>query len=227
MFISRQITIAGTGELPNLNLRPIEFDDLHSLPSPVNEDVTRFLAPPLAKMVEGLCAADRNMYDKVATDEDMAFWGVYFQERLLAMAGLFSIVSNRNREVKARSFCGVFDSNNFGKRIATRVMPVRSWYGLVERNLDLITSYVAEDNTRSLRAVVRSGYFIMGEALVPGTDIPGVKLYQFNPRFDIDMIQDMAAVEAAEFGATIDPATVARSYITTKQLLEKVESKIV
>ncbi len=226
MFITKEITLAGNGERPGLSLLPIAFDDLYTLPSPPDEDVTKFLAPPLVKLVNGLCAADRDMYDQVAEDKETAFWGVYCQERLLAMTGLFSIVSNYKHEVQARSFCGVFDAKNFGKGIATRVMPVRSWYGLVERNLDVLTSYVAEDNTRSLRAVLKSGYFTMGETRVPGTDMPGVKLYQFNPRFAIDMIQDMAAVEADKFGTTVDPAAVARSYITTKQLLERVESEV-
>jgi hypothetical protein len=65
---------------------------------------------------------------------------------------------------------------------------------------------------------------ILGEAMVPGTDIKGRKLAQYNPGLGLSEIQQRAADEAAGLGSKIDPTEVERSYLVTISHLKNVQS---
>jgi RimJ/RimL family protein N-acetyltransferase len=228
MLIQQEITIPGNEAKPELYLRPIEPSDLNKL-SPYDPQIGNFLPPKYVDICKGLCAGDTATLTGLEAEPDAAYWGIFSSEAMLGFTGLHSIVTQNNRDLHSRGIGIVLNSQDFGKGVASRTHPYRSWYAFAERGLEYVSGKAVAENKHSLRAVCHAGYVALGPTIFPGMeDVDAVLVRQYNPeRFGLDEVIEMASKTAVENGKhDLKPTDVETAYKVTQENLARLRTQL-
>ena len=122
-----------------------------------NHSITRYLGTHQALTIED----EHAWYDKVRADQASRVWGIWDTSgktaRLIGNTSLTRLKTDPLRQMVSGSV--IFDSEYWGRGIATGIHKARTWYAFNQLNLVRIKSAVLMPNIGSRKALSRSGYF--------------------------------------------------------------------
>jgi len=148
------------GEL-EIELAPLSKDVMKDFISPGMQraSITRYLAHNNGFVLED----EEEWYEKTRTEKDSLVWGIYVREgerrKLIGNTALFKITREHIHQATSGSM--IFDSDYWGKGIASAIHRARTWFAFQHLGLHRIMSAVIQGNVGSLKALQKSGYEVV------------------------------------------------------------------
>ena len=144
----------------NIKLAPFSKEDVRAFIEDggmQKRSVTRYINLNFAPSLE----TEQEWYDKTVKDPTSLVWGIWDNSsdkpKLIGNTALTKLEEFPVRRMTSGSV--IFNTNYWGRGIATAIHKARTWYGFKEMNLAQIKSAVATGNIASKKALEKSGYF--------------------------------------------------------------------
>lgn len=153
--------IAKNGEVTRIIMRPYRMDENIILADGISRhEVIRYIGSDTAKTPE----QETEWLKEKIEEKDSVVWAICVAEnkkdQIGRPIGTSSISYIKN--LRGVSGCVIFDTNMWGKGIASACHKARCYYAEHVMGLHAIDSYVAFPNHGSRKALLNAGYFVTG-----------------------------------------------------------------